>query len=84
MPDTRLPYDENAPRRATNITLNVELVEQARELGINLSRACERGIAEAVARKRAELWKEENREALEYAKEFVAKHGIPLARFRKF
>lgn len=84
MPDTRIPYDESAPRRPTNVTLNVELLEQARELGINLSRACERGLADAVAQSHAERWKQENREALEFANEFVARHGLPLRRFRQF
>ena len=36
-------------RRPTNITLPDTLLREARELGINLSQACERGLAAAVA-----------------------------------
>jgi antitoxin CcdA len=84
MPDRREWDKEDAPRKPTNVTLNVALVSEARELGINLSRACERGIIDAVQRAKDERWKAENREALEYANQFVEENGIPLARFRKF
>ena len=77
-------YDEAAPRRATNVTINADLLGKAREAGINLSRACERGIAEALAGSRAEAWKRQNRKAIEAANTYVAKHGLPLARHRRF
>ncbi|MCL2722887.1 MAG: type II toxin-antitoxin system CcdA family antitoxin [Polyangiaceae bacterium] len=38
------------PRRTpVNVSLPVELVSRAKELGINLSRAAEAGLAEAIA-----------------------------------
>lgn len=87
MPDgneLRRSYDEAAPRRATNVTLNTDLVERARKWGVNVSRACEAGLAEAVAQAEAAHWKEENREALDYAKRFVEERGVPFARHRRF
>ncbi|MBA2960508.1 MULTISPECIES: type II toxin-antitoxin system CcdA family antitoxin [Ramlibacter] len=71
-------------RRSTNVTLTVALVEEAKELGVNLSQAAEVGVAGAVARKRAEVWLAENREALESSNAFVEAHGLPLARYRNF
>jgi antitoxin CcdA len=71
-------------RRPTNVSLDRGLVEEARAHGINLSQACERGIAEQLARVRAEKWLEESRAALNSSNAYVEAHGLPLARFRQF
>jgi len=71
-------------RKSTNVTLTVALVAEAKALGVNLSQAAEVGVADAVARKRAEVWLAENREALESSNSFVEAHGLPLAQYRNF
>lgn len=71
-------------RRATNVSLDSNLLDAAKELGINLSRACERGLTEQVAETRAERWLAENRDALDYWNDYVEKNGLPLARYRQF
>lgn len=71
-------------RKSTNVTLTVALVEEAKTLGVNLSQAAEVGVADAVARKRTELWLAENREALESSNAYVEAQGLPLARYRNF
>ena len=76
---------DSAPaRKPTNLTLAVNLVLEARELGVNVSQAAEVGIAAAVAGRRQQRWLEENREALESSNEFVEQHGLPLATYRNF
>ena len=57
---------------------------EARSLCVNLSQAAERGIALAVKEAREAQWLAENREALECSNAFVARHGLPLARYRGF
>ncbi len=84
MPDTRLPFDVSAPKRATNVSLNSDLLEQAKALGINVSRACERGLADQIAELRRKRWLEENREALASSNAYVEAHGLPLARYRPY
>ena len=80
-----LPKDyDGAPRRPTNVSLNSKLLEEAKALGLNVSRACERGLEAEVKAAREKAWKEENREALEAANEYIEKYGLPLARFRQF
>lgn len=79
----------NAPtrgslRRATNVSLDETLVEAARELGINLSRACEDGLAREVKATREARWREENAEAIAEYNAHVAKHGLLLAKYRRF
>ena len=71
-------------RRPTNVTLDARAVADARELGINVSQACERGLLDEVRKTREARWREDNREAIDSHNAFVETHGIPLARFRQF
>jgi antitoxin CcdA len=73
-----------AVRRPTNVSLDGNLLTAAKELGINVSRACEQGLSEQIAKARSEQWLEENREALQSWNDYVDKHGLPLARYRQF
>ena len=77
-------YDLDAPKRATNLSLNESLLEAARRLGINLSRACERGLHMQVAEVEARKWREENRDAIASSNDYVDRNGLPLAKFRQF
>lgn len=80
----RVRVGDGDQRKATNVTLPRALLEEARQLGINLSRASEIGVLKAVEGARAELWLSENREALESSVEWVEKNGLPLAGLRRF
>ena len=57
---------------------------EARELDINVSQACERGLAAEVGAAKAQRWLGENRAAMEAWNEYVEQHGLPLAEFRQF
>ena len=71
-------------RRPTNVTLPDALLRDARELGINLSQACERGLAAEVTALRRQRWLEHNHDAIRDWNEHVAEHGLPLAAYRSF
>lgn len=71
-------------RRPTNVTLPEALLHDARELGINLSQACESGLLFAVASERRQRWLATNRDALDSYNTHVAEHGLPLAAYRQF
>jgi antitoxin CcdA len=71
-------------KRATTVSLNSDLLEQAKTLGINVSRACERGLAEQIAELRDKHWLEENRAAIESSNAYVEAHGLPLAKHRPY
>jgi len=71
-------------RRATNVTISKELLDEARELKVNISQAAEQGLAQANAEKRSALWLEKNRSALDSSNQYVERHGLPLAEYRKF
>jgi antitoxin CcdA len=71
-------------RRPTNVSLDFTLVEEAKELGVNISLAAAWGLEQAVAKTRAERWLEENKAALDASNAFVEAHGLPLAKHRLF
>lgn len=71
-------------RKAANVTLPETLLREAKEFGINVSQACERGLAETVARARAKAWLDNNLDALDDWNDYVERNGLPLAEFRRF
>ena len=71
-------------RAKVNLTLDTSVTEEARELGLNMSRLAETAIASAAKIERNRIWREENREALEAYAEEVEKNGLPLAKYRTF
>lgn len=73
-----------ATRRATSMTLDAALLDEARSLGVNLSRAAEEGILAQVRSAKAKRWKEENAEAIADYNRWIEENGVPLSQFRKF
>lgn len=78
------PARFEGPKKPTNVSLNAELVEEARALGINVSEACQTGLAAQVKKARWAKWQDENRAAIEASNEYVREHGLPLAKYRLF
>ncbi|HET9812647.1 MAG TPA: type II toxin-antitoxin system CcdA family antitoxin [Sphingomicrobium sp.] len=66
------------------MSLDAELVDEARALGVNISQASTNGLRKAVANARAERWLRENRAALISSNEYVEAHGLPLQPLRQF
>ena len=71
-------------RKAANLSIDADLLAEAKALSVNISRAAEAGIAEAVRREKERAWKEENREAIEGWNAWVKENGLPLAKYRQF
>ena len=72
------------PKKSTNLTLDASLIEEARSLEVNLSRAAEDGLRLAVRQARADRWRAENAEALASSNAWFEQHGLPLAQYRSF
>jgi len=71
-------------KRAANLSIDAALLEQARSLDINLSATFEASLREAVRKRKAAEWLEENRAALQSSNEWVENNGLPLAQYRRF
>ncbi len=74
----------SSPRKAANVSLNAQAIADAKELGINISKACERGLVAEISKARADRWRRENAEAIASSNEWVEKNGLPLAKYRMF
>ena len=66
------------------MTLPEPLLAEAKALGVSLSKACERGLAETVAEARARKWRDDNRAGIAAWNDYVEANGLPLAEFRQF
>lgn len=69
-------YDVSAPKRATNVTVNADLLAQARQCGLNLSQTLEDALKCRLAEERRRNWLEDNREAIEDYNKHFEKYGL--------
>jgi antitoxin CcdA len=76
--------DGNAPKKATNLSINKELLAEARELKINLSATLEQALTEKVRIERRKQWLQDNHEAIEACNELAEKHGLFADKHRIF
>ncbi|WP_293423170.1 type II toxin-antitoxin system CcdA family antitoxin [Phreatobacter sp.] len=78
----RLHRKVPSAKRAVNLSLSADLVEEAKAQGLNLSQFVEEKLSEAVRAERARRWKEENRAAIEAHNEEIRKNGLWAEEFR--
>lgn len=71
-------------RVKVNLTLDADVAETARSLGLNMSRLAEAAIIEAAKVERNRLWRAENQVAIKAYAEEVSNEGLSLAGFRSF
>jgi len=64
------------PKRAANLSVNAELLDQAKALDINLSATLEKALEAEVRARKRELWREENREAIAAYNTHIEEHGV--------
>jgi len=76
--------DAQAPKRPTNVSINSDLLSKARELKINLSATLETALTELVNARQRELWKEENRAAIDAYNQMVEERGAFSDDLRSF
>lgn len=71
-------------RRRIDVSIDSGLLTEAKNLNVDISRAAEQGLKQALTERREALWIEENRAALESSNTYVDRHGLPLAKHRGF
>lgn len=77
-------YDSHAPKKATNLSINSDLLSKAKELDINLSSALEQALAQLLRQRQQERWLKDNREAITAYNQDVEKHGAFSDGLRSF
>lgn len=79
-----LHFDASAPKKATNLSINSDLLRQAKELNINLSQQVEGYLSELVRKAKEQQWRTENAEFIAAYNKRIEEEGLPLEKYRTF
>lgn len=77
-------FDMNAPKKATNLSINSDLLAKSKALNINLSAALEEALERRLAAEKHEKWAKQNSRAIKAYNEFVETHGYFGEEYRAF
>ena len=77
-------YDYNAPKKATNLSLNSDLLKKAKLLKINLSATLEQTLNSKLAEVEEKNWAKKNKRAIKTYNNFIEEHGCFSDDFREF
>ena len=82
----RMKHDPIAvgKRKSVNLSIDVGVVEAAREAGVNLSQTSESALRREVQRIRDAQWQKDNREWIQANNRWVEENGLPLEKYRLF
>lgn len=71
-------------KRPTNVSVSAELLDQARELDVNLSATLEQALTDLIRRRRRDQWFAENRDAIAAYNAHVEESGVFSDGLRSF
>lgn len=76
-------FDTRARRRTVSLTVNGDLLDQAKTAGINVSRTAEAALVEALTAWRQRQVKDEIARDLRAMEDYVDQHGNPATELRR-
>jgi len=68
-------YNSNAKKKATNLSINSDLLKKAKELKINISNSLEKTLIELVKEKEIKNWEAKNKTSINSYNKRVAQKG---------
>jgi antitoxin CcdA len=74
----------NAPKRAINLSLNSQVLDLAKEMGMNISQTVDRLLTAEVQRVYWERWQHDNAAAITAYNERIEREGLFSDRVRTF
>lgn len=77
-------YNTQAPKKPTNVSINSDLLQKAKEMKINLSATLEQALAEYLRNEQRTEWLRENADAIKAYNQFVETNGTFSDSVRKF
>ncbi len=77
-------YNPHAKKKATNLSINSDLLKKAKELQINISNSLEKTLIELIKEQEAKNWANENKNSINSYNERVTKQGIFSDEIRSF
>ncbi len=69
-------YETQAPKRATNLSINSDLLKLAREFNINLSATLEESLVALIKTKQQQAWLEQNHQAISAYNQQADERGV--------
>jgi antitoxin CcdA len=69
-------------KKAVNVSIRAELVDEAKSFGTNVSAVLERALEEEHRARRRAKWQADNRKAIEGWNNWVEENGIPFDELR--
>jgi antitoxin CcdA len=78
----KTPESRRPRKRAMNVTVPLELAEEAKAYGTNVSAVLERALNEEHRERRRQEWQRENRKALDIWNRWVEENGPPFEDLR--
>jgi antitoxin CcdA len=69
-------------KRAVNLFVDAELLDEARRMRINVSETLEGRLRTIVRAEQQKRWLEENRDAIESINAFIERHGLLASKLR--
>ena len=77
-------FDQEAPKKPTNLSLNSDLLNKCKAMNINLSATLEQALTEKLAKTKSDKWAEENKNAIRAYNAFVEERGCFGDEYREF
>lgn len=77
-------FNPAAPKKSANLSINADLLQQAKRLNINLSQTLEQHLAEIVRQAQNKQWLEDNKKALDVYNRRIEARGIFSDGLRRF
>lgn len=77
-------FDENASKKATNLSINSDLLSKVRKLNINLSSTLEHALENELRKAERDNWLKNNKTAIETLNELADKNGLFSDAYRDF
>jgi antitoxin CcdA len=77
-------YDQSAPKKPTNLSINSDLLKKARDLEINLSAALEQALTNQLKTRQAQQWLDQNKNAIAVYNKSVDGNGVFSDGLREF
>ena len=81
---SNINFNPTAPKKSANLSINADLLQQAKQLNINLSQTLEQHLAEIIRQAQRTQWLAENKSAIDEYNRRIEKRGAFSDSLRRF
>ncbi len=77
-------YNKSATKKATNLSVNSDLLTKSRQLNINLSATLEQALEKKLRIAEQNNWRNANKKAIDELNKYAEKNGLFSDAYRNF